>query len=133
MANRSPAGALPVYQVMLKDLQDSLPTCVIAGPNRYRTWLYVHALTPMVLRLHPQVVDFLRDALTDLAEGRTLHRSLRKDPTMSYPDCLVVGQGDRAWLHVFAATPSAVKLHPRTVGFLQDALADLPATPARWP
>ena len=121
----------PVYRVMLKDLLDSLPTCVVAGPNRHRTWLYVHTPTPLVLRLHPQVVDFLRDVLAELADGHTLHRSLGKDPTMSYPDCLVVGHGNRAWLHVFATTPSAVKLHPRTVDFLQEAMADLPATPAR--
>jgi hypothetical protein len=49
---------------------------------------------------------------------------------MSYPECAVVPGGDRdqvAWLFVFAATPSAVRLCPDLTRFLREALADLPA------
>jgi len=135
MATQTRPDAAPVYRMMLKDLWDCLPTVVVAGPNRRRTWLYVHALTPLVLRLHPPVVHFLRTVLSELAnepDRVPAGRSLPANPQLSYPECRVVGQGDDMWLYVFAATPSAVRLYPRTVTFLQDVLAELPARPELW-
>jgi len=48
----------------------SHPTCVISGQDRHHAWLYVHARTPMVLRLHPQVVRFLRNVIAELERPR---------------------------------------------------------------
>ena len=127
------AGNGPVYRLLLKDF-DGFPTVVIAGPNRRRTWLYVHGPTPTVLRLHWPVVRFLRDALGEL--GTWLDRSEAERGALvcglpwheTYPECVLIASGRRAWLHVFSATPSVVRLHRRAVRFLQEALADLPAT-----
>lgn len=133
MSERAKHAWAPVYRVLLKSSWqgEALPTCVVAGPNRHRAWLYVHAATPTVLRLHPQVVHFLLDALTGVvtpaAGTGTACRQLRRDTAISYPECVVIRYGSRAWLHVFAATPSAVLLAPPVVKFLLDALAELPA------
>jgi len=135
MATQTRPDAAPVYRVLLKDLWDCLPTVVVAGPNRGRTWLYVHALTPLVLRLHPPVVHFLRNVLSELTDEpdrMPAGRSLPANPHLSYAECRVVGHGDDMWLYVFAATPGAVRLYPRTVTFLRDVLADLPARPEPW-
>ena len=128
----------PVYRCIRKDSR-SHPTCVVAGRDRRTAWLYVHGATPMVLRLHPPVVRFLRDVLAEVAglparpvvELGPLYRHLPRHSELSHPDCVVAGRSRRdTWLHVFAATPSAVRLVPRLVDFLGDALADLPATSA---
>lgn len=135
MGRRS-GGSGPVYWCLLKD-SVTHPTCVVAGRDRRTAWLYVHAATPMVLRLHPPVVRFLCDALAELTQSSVVeltgvYRSLPKDTTMSYPECLVAGRNRRdVWLHVFAATPGAVKLVPAVVAFLSEALAALPATRAQ--
>jgi hypothetical protein len=134
MSTRSTVEALPVYRVMLRS--HSNPTVVIAGPNRRTAWLYVHTPTPIVLRLHPPVVQFLLDTLRELAEVSdyttseppVLHRSLRRDARMSYPECLIAGRDrDDAWLHIYAATPGAVRLTAPVIEFLLEALAILPA------
>ena len=56
----------PVYRILLKSSDYSNPTCVVAGQNTRESWLYVHAATPVALRLTPNVVRFLRDALAGL-------------------------------------------------------------------
>lgn len=126
-------SAGPLYRMLRKDSVTQQYTCVVAGPSRREAWLYVHAPAPTVLRLRPPVVEFLRGVLAELdtAPGSgsdSRHWALPKGPDCRYPACVVVGQ-DRAdvWLHVFAATPTAVKLVPRVATFLRDALADLPA------
>jgi hypothetical protein len=126
---RQSAVSKPVYRAMIRHL-DGLPTCVVAGPNRRVTWLYVHATTPTVLRLHPPVVRFLRDVLAELSEGSSESRSwmLPRDTSLSHPQCVTYWRDTQAWLYVFAATPSAIPLAPRIVAFLREALADLPAT-----
>lgn len=102
----------PVYRVLLKSRWrgENVPTCVVAGPNRHRAWLYVHAATPTVLRLHPEVVRFLRAALAELATGpadaSTACWRLRRRTDVSYPECTVIQHDAEAWLHVHAATPS---------------------------
>jgi hypothetical protein len=125
MAKQS-AEPKPVYRAMIRHL-DNLPTCVVAGPSRRVTWLYVHATTPTVLRLHPPVVRFLRDVLAELPE---VSRSwmLPRDTSLSHPQCVTYWRDAQAWLYVFAATPSTIPLAPRIVAFLREALADLPAT-----
>lgn len=119
----------------------SHPTCVIAGTDRYHAWLYVHDRTPMVLRLHPQVVQFLRDVIADLdAPGvphvpglDMMYRRLERDAAMSYPELHVSGRPRRAvWLNVYTATPSALLLVPKVVDFLRNGLAGLPATPTGY-
>jgi hypothetical protein len=130
-----PAGLVgrgPVYRASLKD-GDGFPTVVVAGPtrDRGRVWLYVHDLTPTVLRLRPPVVRFLRDALADVADwlvqpeigrGVLVWTLPRETPD---PECVLVASGWRVWLHVFAASPSVVRLNTRMVAFLLEALADL--------
>jgi len=132
-----------MYRVSLKDTE-GFPTFVVAGPDRNRVWLYVHDTTPTVLRLHPPVVRFLRAALTEVAgwfdqpvpERAPLVWTLpRRD---EYPECVLVASHQRAWLHVFAARPSVVRLNPGIVTFLLDeGLADLPTwrrdAAHRWP
>lgn len=78
MAKRSEAGARPVYRILLKDSQYLNPTCVVAGRNPRESWLYVHAATPVALKLTPAVVHFLQAALADLpasadAAGATMY------------------------------------------------------------
>lgn len=134
----TPSRVEPVYHCIYNET-GLHPTCVIAGRNRHRAWLYVHAATPMILRLHPPVVRFLRDIAAELTGGPdarvvdfgVMHRWLRKDTQQSYPECLVTGRSRNVWLNVFAATPSSVKLVPQVVDFLQNALADLPAMAAQ--
>lgn len=119
----------PVYRVLLRDSNDVQHTCVVSGPRRGMVWLYVHASAPTVLRLHREVVGFLRPVLEVLADPDsgngpwfwTLHRS------SLYPTCVVTGWGRQVWLHVFAQSPTAVRLTQPVVAFLADALADLPA------
>lgn len=71
------AKANPVYSILLKGPNYANPTCVVAGRNPRESWLYVHAATPVALKLTPPVVRFLLDALADLpasanATGRVL-------------------------------------------------------------
>ena len=135
MSRRSKIDTWPVYRAVFKS--DTNPTCVVAGPNRRSVWLYVHASTPTVLRLHPPVVRFLLDALAELAARATaagdrapLHRRLRRDTTLSHPECAVAGHDHTdAWLYVHADAPSAVQLTPTVIAFLTEALAELPAAP----
>jgi len=132
MARRPRNEWAPVYRILLKSswYGDCVPTCVVAGPNRHRAWLYVHTTTPTVLRLHPQVVRFLHDSLTELAtptDNGISCWSLPKRTDVSYPGCVVNRYNDDAWLYVHAATPSTVRLVPSVVEFLLDALAELPA------
>lgn len=106
-----PVVSEPVYWATIRDF-DCLPTCVVAGPNRRMTWLYVHATTPTVLRLHPPVVRFLHDVLAQLPSKSSRSRSwvLPRDTGLSHPQC-VTGFGDgQPWLYVFAATPSTIPL-----------------------
>jgi hypothetical protein len=56
----------PVYRILLKHAHYANPTCVVAGRDPRESWLYVHAATPVALKLTPMVVRFLRDALADL-------------------------------------------------------------------
>ena len=65
MAKR-PGTESPVYRILLKGADYSNPTCVVAGVSVRRSWLYVHASTPVALKLTPPVVRFLLDALADL-------------------------------------------------------------------
>ena len=121
----------PLCRIMPKH-HDSHPTCMIIGPNRHTTWLTVHAPTPTLLRLHPPVVGFLHEALTQIVTTAdpSLTLTLAKDTQLYFPACVVTGCRDgEAWLYVCAATPSAVRLHRRLIQFLREALADLPATP----
>src|SRR5215207_2448764 len=113
----TPSGVKPVYHCIYSE-PGRHPTCVVAGRNRHRAWLYVHTPTPLVLRLHPPVVQFLRDVTTELStqpgsrivELGTVHRWLPKDTRLSYPECLVTGWTHNVWLTVFGAAPSTVKL-----------------------
>lgn len=117
----------------------SNPTCVISGKDTHHAWLYIHDRTPMVLRLHPQVVQFLRNVIAELDAPRDpcvvdlglVYWRLERDTSISYPELLVSGRLRRAvWLNVYAATPSSLLLVPKVVDFLRDSLVDLPATPA---
>jgi len=120
----------PVYRAMVRDW-DSLPTCVVAGPNRHMTWLYVHTPTPTVLRLHPPVVRFLGDVLAELPEVSSHSRwMLPRNTGLTHPQCVTGWHEGQLWLYVFAATPSAIPLVPRIVAFLREALDDLPASAA---
>lgn len=133
----------PVYRVSLKDYR-GFPTFVVAGPDRHRVWLYVHDLTPTVLRLHPPVVRFLLAALTELA-GWFEQPVAQRAPVVwtlpredDFPECVLVASHQRAWMHVFAARPSVVRFNPGIVTFLLDeGLLGLPTwrrDPAhRWP
>ena len=121
-------GRGPLYRVLLKD-SDCFPTCVVAGPDRRRAWLYVHATTPTVLRLHPPVVEFLLTTLAEWDGADAMVRSLPADSSVSYPGCVAVGRDGKAWLYVMSATPSVVPLFPRLVSFLRDVLAELPTVP----
>lgn len=122
----------PVYEISLKDWE-GFPTVVVSGPDREHLWLYVHDTRPTVLRLHRWVVRFLLEALRDLGvwfdqpdnQRNPLVWILPKE-TLS-PECVLIATDRRAWLHVFAAFPSVVRLNGRTVEFLLSALADLPA------
>lgn len=130
---RSRNARTPAYRAMLRSSWrgENLPTCVVAGPDRHRTWLYVHAPSPTILRLHPRVVRFLLDALGDLSAsttGDTACLRLPKNTSVSYPECIIIRHhNEQAWLYVLAATPSAVRLAPPVVKFLMDILAELPA------
>jgi len=93
----------------------------------------------MVLRLHPLVVQFLRDVVAELDAPRTqpvtgldmVYRRLEPDAAMSYPELRVSGRPRRAvWLNVHTAPPSALLLAPKVVDFLRNGLAGLPVTPA---
>jgi len=133
----------PVYRVSLKDTE-GFPTFVVAGPDRNRVWLYVHDLTPTVLRLHPPVVRFLLDAMTELA-GWFEQPVVERAPLMwtlprmnEFPECVLIASQQRAWIHVFAARPSVMRLNPGIVTFLLDeGLANLPTwrrdQAHRWP
>ena len=59
--------------------------------------------------------------------------SLPADQRVSYPKCVIVRDdvGD-AWLHVYTAAPSTVRLHPAVVDFLRGVLADLPPYRRRY-
>src|SRR5215470_14175634 len=105
MGKRSMVSS-PVYRALVRDW-DALPTCVVAGPNRRMTWLYVHAATPTVLRLHPPVVRFLRDMLAKFPESsqRSTSWVLPNDTKLSYPQCVTGWASGQSWLYVFAATP----------------------------
>jgi hypothetical protein len=95
------------------------------------TWLYVHATTPTVLRLHPPVVRFLRDVLAELPEVSSKSRwVLPRNTSLTHPQCVTESRDGQLWLYVFAATPSTIPLVPRIVAFLREALADLPASSA---
>jgi hypothetical protein len=125
-----PVGQAPVYHASVKD-DEGLPTVVVAGPARDRVWLYVHATT--VLRLHRPVVRFLFDTLH--AVNDWFDRPQRERDGLAwtlpwdvlYPECVLIATHRRAWMHVFAASPSVVRLNKRTVQFLQYAVAELPA------
>ena len=73
---------------------------MISGKDRHHAWLYVHARTPMVLRLHPQVVRFLRDVIAELERPRDpnavdfdlVYHRLERDTTISYPELRVSGR-----------------------------------------
>jgi len=122
MARRAAAG--PVYRAVLKD-SVTHPTCVVAGQDRHHAWLYGHATTPMVLRLHPPVVTFLRATLAELhqlsttlvAEIVPFCRSLARDVKLSYPDCVVIGPESSRGLVacVRPRTSNVVKLVPDLV------------------
>lgn len=117
----------PICRVMTKDI-DGVATFAIYGPNRRMVWLSVHATTPTVVRLWPNVVRFLRDALDELADpsSETLIWRLPWS-TMNPEYVLLKAPGGHPWLHVFAASPNALRLTPDRIAFLRDALADLPA------
>lgn len=131
----TPSGVKPVYHCIYSEA-GTHPTCVVAGRNRHRAWLYVHAPTPLVLRLHPPVVRFLLDAISELSELSgsrvvglgVVHRLLPRDTHLSHPECLVNGRGRNVRLTVFGASPSSITLVPPVVRFLEAALAGLPAT-----
>jgi hypothetical protein len=83
------------------------------------------------------VVAFLREALDELARADpratpVVMWSLPGNSQVSYPECVVLRDRARdAWLHVYAASPSTVRLHPTVIEFLRAALADLPAHATR--
>lgn len=117
----------PICRIMTKGV-DGVATFAVYGPNRHMVWLAVHALTPTVVRLWPQVVRFLRDALDELADPATEPIWWRLPATNAYPEYVVITTpcGD-PWLHVFAASPNAIRLTKTRMTFLRQALADLPA------
>jgi hypothetical protein len=99
------------------------------SPHDLAVWLYVHATTPTVLRLHPPVVRFLRDVLAELPEvSGTSRWMLPRNTSLTHPQCVTGWHDGQLWLYVFAATPSTIPLVPRIVAFLRAALADLPAS-----
>jgi len=132
MSARKPAFRGPVYEVSLKDWE-GFPTVVVAGPDREHLWLYVHDTAPTVLRLHRWVVRFLLDALREVIawfdrpedQRRAMVWVLPKQ-TLS-PECALIATDRRVWMHVFAVSPSVVRLNERTVEFLLSALVELPA------
>jgi hypothetical protein len=131
MTGLKSASRVPVYQVSLKDA-DGFPTVVVAGSSRDHVWLYVHDTAPTVLRLHQSVVRFLVDVLREVTvwfdrperERDSLVWTLPRGA--AYPHCVLVASHRRAWLHVFAASPSVVRFNPRMAQFLLEALAELP-------
>lgn len=124
----------PIYRARWKDI-DGFPTVVVAGPDRERIWLYGHGPSvPTMLRLHRPVVRFLLDALTELtdwlgrphtARGSLMWTLPRRDS--EHPECILIASDARTWLHVYAMTPSVLRMNPPIVAFLRQAMADLPA------
>lgn len=131
MSARRPAFRGPMYEVSLKDVE-GYPTVVVAGPDREHVWLYAHDSTPTVLRLRRSVVRFLLDALSEVNTWFDQPERQRRELAWTLPrqtlsaECVLIATGRRAWLQVFAASPSVVRLNERTVQFLLYVLADLP-------
>jgi hypothetical protein len=120
----------PVCRVMTKDI-DGLATFAVYGPNRNLVWLAVHTITPTVVRLWPLVVRFLRDTLDELADPSNPTLLWRLPTDTLHPEYLVIRTPDGdPWLHIFAASPNAIRLTPDRIAFLQDALAELPTMAA---
>jgi hypothetical protein len=119
--------ANPICRVMTKDV-DGVATFAVYGPNRRLVWLSVHSVTPTVVRLWPEVVRFLRDTLDELADPSNASMMWRLPWADTHPEYVVFKVPDGSpWLHVFAASPNAIRLTADRVTFLRDALADLPA------
>ena len=120
----------PICHVMTRDV-DGLATFAIYGPNRKLVWLAVHAVTPTVVRLWPLVVRFLRDTLDELADPSNTTVMWRLPSATIHPEYVVirVPDGD-PWLHIFAASPNAIRLTHKRIAFLQEALATLPTMAA---
>lgn len=120
----------PICHVMTRDI-DGLATFAVYGPNRKLVWLSVHALTPTVVRLWPLVVRFLLDTLDELTDRSNTTVTWRLPKTSINPEYVVirVPVGD-PWLYIFAASPNAIRLNPKRIAFLQEALANLPAMAA---
>jgi hypothetical protein len=132
---RTRAGLGLVYRWSFKDYE-GFPTVVVAGPDREHIWLYGHDPMRTMLRLHRPVVRFLLDALADVTDWFTQPRKSRGSVVWTlprnegvYPECVLIASDQRAWLHVYAMVPSVLRLNERTVRFLLDAVADLPAAP----
>lgn len=120
----------PVCRVMTRDI-DGVATFAVYGPNRRLVWLAVHTVTPTVVRLWPRVVRFLRDTLDELVDPSNPTVLWRLPSTTAYPEYVVIGMPDGgAWLHIFAASPNAIRLTPDRVAFLREALAELPTLAA---
>jgi len=91
-------------------------------------WLAVHTPAPTVVRLWPQVVRFLVDSLeASTKPGPAMVWRLPRE--IDHPEYVVlrVPAGD-PWLYVFGPAPNALRVTPRRIGFLREALGDLPAT-----
>lgn len=118
----------PICRVMTRDA-DGVATFAIYGPNRRMVWLSVHSTTPTVVRLWPYVVRFLRDALDELADPSSATLMWRLPWSTQNPEYVLLRVPDgHPWMHVFAASPNALRLTPDRIAFLRDALSDLPAT-----
>lgn len=119
----------PVYRVLLRNSSSVVHTCVVAGPHRRMVWLYGHGVSPMVLRLVPEVVGFLRGVLADMERdrGAARHWSLPTGRVNRHPALVVSDDRERVVLHVLAQSPSTLDLTAPVVTFLADVLAELPA------
>lgn len=119
----------PVYRVLLRNSSSVVSTIVVAGPHRRMVWLYGHGVSPMVLRLGPEVVGFLRGVFEDLRRerGTARHWSLAAGRANRHPGCVVTDDGERVALHVLAQSPSTLDLTEPVVAFLADVLGELPA------
>ena len=70
--NKNADESEPYYRVLPRGhcTPNQHPKCVIAGPNRRKAVLYIHAATATLLPLTPQLVAFLRTVLAELPTSK---------------------------------------------------------------
>jgi hypothetical protein len=99
----------PVCQVMTRDV-DGVATFVVYGPNRDLMWLFVHTVTPTIVRLWPLVVRFLRDILDALTDPSNPTLLWRLPSATAHPEYVAIKvPGGDPWLYIFAVSPNAIR------------------------